>query len=55
MTSSKKGRPLKGDEPRKAVTFRLQPSTKDKIEVAAVLEGCSQSDIVEMMVHSLLD
>ena len=57
MTQPKKskGRPTKGKETRKAVTFRLQPSTKEKIEVAAIIEGCSQSDIIEKMVHSLLD
>lgn len=56
MTTPKStGRKPKGKETRKAVTFRLQPSTKDKIETAAILGGCSQSDIVEKMVHSLLD
>jgi hypothetical protein len=53
--NNSKGRPPKGKETLKAVTFRLQPSTKEKIEVAAILEGCSQSDIIEKMVHSLLD
>lgn len=47
MTSSKKGRPLKGDEPRKAVTFRITPTAADAIARAADELGCSQSDIVE--------
>lgn len=55
MTTSKKGRPLKGDEKREAVTFRLQPKTIDRIRYLAHYGGISQSDVVEEAVASFFD
>lgn len=43
------GRPPKGDETRKAVTYRLQPSTINAIRLAAARMGISQSDYVEKL------
>lgn len=42
-----KGRKPKGAETRKAVTFRLQPSTIETIRMRAAERGISQSDFVE--------
>ena len=53
MTTSKKGRPLKGDEPRKAVTYRLTPKAAASIAEAAKEKGVSQSDIVEVLGQQL--
>ena len=51
MTTPKStGRPPKGKETRKAVTFRLQPSTIALIQEAAVASGISQSDLIESLV-----
>lgn len=48
MTTTKsKGRPYKGVEPRKAVTFRITRTAAAAIAKAAEDIGCSQSDIVE--------
>lgn len=44
-----KGRKPKGAETRKAVTFRLQPSTIDTIRMRAAERGISQSDFVEFL------
>lgn len=44
-----KGRKPKGAETRKAVTFRLQPSTIDSIRMRAAERGISQSDFVEFL------
>ena len=41
------GRNPKGAETRKAVSFRLQPSTIEKLKGAAKDLGCSQSDLIE--------
>ncbi len=49
-TNNPNGRPPKGDEKRKGVAFRLQPSTIEKIRKAAADNKCSQSDIIEAMV-----
>lgn len=48
-----KGRKPKGKETRKAVTFRLQPSTISLIREAASASGISQSDIIESLVKDL--
>lgn len=48
-----KGRKPKGKETRKAVTFRLQPSTISIIREAAVSIGISQSDLIERIVKDL--
>ena len=48
-----KGRPLKGKENRKAVTFRLQPSTIALIREAAASKGISQSDLIERTITGL--
>lgn len=45
-----KGRKPKGAETRKAVTFRLQPSTITWIREAATRMGISQSDLIERLV-----
>lgn len=47
------GRPPKGKETRKAVTFRLQPATISLIREAAVASGISQSDLIESLVKDL--
>ena len=48
-----KGRKPKGKETRKAVTFRLQPSTISIIREAAVSIVISQSDLIESIVKDL--
>lgn len=48
-----KGRPPKGKETRKAVTFRLQPATISLIREAAITNGISQSDLIESLVKDL--
>ena len=54
MTTTKSpGRPPKGKETRKAVTFRLQPATISLIREAAVASGISQSDLIESLVKDL--
>lgn len=50
-TNNPKGRPPKGDEPRKAVSFRLTPSAIRRIKELAALHGRSQSDEVMAMVE----
>jgi hypothetical protein len=48
MTTTKShGRPPKGKENRKAVTFRLQPATIATIRQCATDRGISQSDLIE--------
>lgn len=48
MTTQKSnGRPPKGKETRKAVTFRLQPATIALIRATASERGISQSDLIE--------
>jgi len=48
MTTLKsQGRPPKGKENRKAVTFRLQPATIATIRQCATDRGISQSDLIE--------
>lgn len=49
MKGNHYGRPPKGDETRKAVTYRLQPSTINAIRMAAARLGVSQSDYVEKL------
>lgn len=49
-TNNPNGRPTKGNERRKAVTLRLQPSTIERIRKAAEENQCSQSDIIETIV-----
>lgn len=46
-TNNIAGRPTKGAERRKPVTFRIQPALAEKLKQAAKDYGCSQSDIVE--------
>lgn len=54
MTTTKsKGRPPKGKENRKAVTFRLQPATIAAIRQCATDRGISQSDLIEDMVAEM--
>lgn len=53
-TNNPNGRPTKGDEKRKAVTLRLQPSTIERIRKAAEENHCSQSDIIEAIVTEAL-
>ncbi len=50
MGRKQQGRPPKGDETRKAVTFRLQPKTIDRIRTIATDNGCSMADLIEDMV-----
>lgn len=45
--TTSKGRRPKGKETRKAVTFRLQPSTIENIKKMAAENGISQSDFIE--------
>lgn len=54
-TNNPQGRPFKGDEKRKAVTFRLQPKTIDRIRYLATDGGISQSDIVEDAIASYFE
>ena len=49
-TNNIAGRPTKGGEKRKSVSYRLQPSTIEKIKDAASDRKCSQSDVIEDMV-----
>lgn len=53
-TNNPNGRPIKGDEKRKGVTFRLQPSTIEKIRKAAEENNCSQSDLIEALVSGVV-
>lgn len=46
-----KGRKPKGKETRKAVTFRLQPSTIEIIKDLALGYDISQSDVIEGLVE----
>ena len=51
MTTTKStGRKPKGKETRKAVTFRLQPSTINTIKKLALCYDISQSDVIEGLV-----
>lgn len=50
-TNNIAGRPPKGKETRKAVTFRLQPSTIDRIRSEADALGISQSDLIERVME----
>jgi predicted transcriptional regulator len=51
MTTQKsQGRKPKGKETRKAVTFRLQPSTIERIKDLAAGMEISQSDVIERLV-----
>ena len=52
-TYPKKGRPLKGEEKREAVTFRITPKAAASIAEAAKEKGVSQSDIVEELGQQL--
>ena len=52
-TNNPNGRPTKGNEKRKAVTFRLQPATIATIRKCATNRGISQSDLVESLVKDL--
>lgn len=45
------GRPYKGKERRQSVTYRLQPSTIQKVKDIAQKKGCSQSDVIEGLVE----
>lgn len=47
QTNNPKGRPLKGEERRKAITIRITPTAADAIFKAAKSLGVSQSDIIE--------
>ncbi len=49
QTNNPSGRPTKGNEKRKAVSFRLQPSSISAIRLAAARMGFSQSDYVEYL------
>lgn len=51
MEKKSKGRKPKGAETRKAVTFRLQPSTMEWIRYTAEGMGMSQSDLIERLVE----
>jgi len=53
-TNNPNGRPTKGEEPRKACTYRLQPSTAEMVRKAAEERGCSQSDLIEDIVRDAL-
>ena len=53
-TNNPNGRPIKGEEKRKGVAFRLQPSTIERIRKAAEENQCSQSDIIEALVTEVL-
>ncbi len=53
MTQKSPGRPPKGKENRKAVTFRLQPKTIDRIRTIATDYGCSMGDLIEGMVAEM--
>lgn len=46
-TNNPNGRPTKGNEKRKAVSFRLQPATIATIKQCATDRGISQSDLIE--------
>ena len=46
-TNNPNGRPTKGTERRKSVTFRITPTAAEAIVVAARSLGVSQSDIIE--------
>lgn len=50
MERKSKGRRPKGKESRKAVTFRLQPSTIERIKDLASGMEMSQSDVIERLV-----
>lgn len=52
-TNNPNGRPTKGDEKRKCVTFRLQPSTAYFIKQWASDIGCSQSDLIEDWIEGM--
>ena len=45
-SNNPKGRPLKGDGPRKAVSYRLTPSAIEKVKKASEEFKVSQSDIL---------
>ena len=53
-TNNPNGRPFKGDEKRKSVSFRLQPATIECVRRAAEEKHCSLSDIIEALVAELL-
>ena len=54
MTTTKStGRPPKGKETRKAVTFRLQPATIESIREASANYGISMSDLIEELVKEM--
>lgn len=52
-TNNPNGRPTKGNEKRKAVTFRLQPKTIDRIRTISTDYGCSMADLIEDMVMEM--
>lgn len=54
MERKQQGRPPKGEETRKAVTFRLQPATIETIRQCAAERGISQSDLIEDMAMLLV-
>ena len=47
------GRHTKGNEKRKAVSFRLQPETAAFIKQRAADLGCSQSDLIEDWIEGM--
>lgn len=51
MENKSHGRHPKGKETRKAVTFRLQPSTIERIKDLALGYDISQSDVIEGLVE----
>ena len=52
-TNNPNGRPTKGAEKRKAVSFRLQPATAAFIRQWASDLGCSQSDLIEDWIEGM--
>jgi hypothetical protein len=52
-TNNPNGRPTKGNEKRKAVSFRLQPETAAFIKQWAANLCCSQSDLVEDWIEGM--
>ena len=47
----RRGRRPKGAEPRKAVTFRLQPRTIGRVKDLAAQRQCSLSDLIEQIIE----
>lgn len=52
-TNNPNGRTTKGNEKRKAVSFRLQPETAAFIKQWAADLGCSQSDLIEDWIEGM--